>query len=248
MYSEAKRTNNTVSICMATFNGAKFIRKLLESVIIQLNEGDEIVISDDGSNDETLAIISSFMDTRIKVYRNDLKSGPVNNFENAIRKATGDIIFLCDQDDVWNSEKVQKHVLMHNDFDLVVSDAVVIDEDQQVLFPSFFIERGSGKGLFHNLRRNSYIGCCMSFKRKVAASSLPFPSDIHMHDWWIGLVAEVTGSVYFLNEPLMSYVRHSENTSGTLVKGLPFGTQLKNRAILLKNILKFWLFRNDRNK
>lgn len=76
----------------------------------------------------------------------------------------------------------------------------------------------------------------MSFNRKVLLKALPFPKDIHMHDWWIGLVAELIGSVYFLKEPMMYYVRHDNNASDTLVKTLPFHEQLSNRLILAKNL------------
>lgn len=241
------QTNARVSVCLATYNGGKHIKQQLETILSQLSPLDEVIVSDDGSTDQTISLVKAFNDNRIKIYDNDHVKGPVGNFENAITKAQGDIIFLSDQDDVWFSNKVAKHKEAHANFDLVVSDAVVIDEDKQVLFQSFFEERKSKKGLLYNLKRNSYIGCCMSFKQNIVRTSLPFPQDIHMHDWWIGLVAEVTGSVYFLNEPLMFYVRHSENASGTLIKGLPFIEQLKNRAFLFKNVLKLLIFKHGRN-
>jgi len=236
MYLEKKKDNLIVSVCLATYNGAKCIRAQLQSVIIQLGEFDEIIISDDRSTDATIDIINSFEDSRIKVVTNSNPSGPVGNFQNAMKHAIGDIIFLCDQDDIWKNDKIAKHVLTHESYDLVISNAIVIDEDEKILFPSFFEARGSKKGLYSNLLRNSYIGCCMSFNRKILQASLPFPKGIHMHDWWIGLVAELKGTIKFLDEPLMFYIRHDNNASGTLIKTLSFYEQLKNRLIMMKSI------------
>ena len=237
MCLEKNRINPRVSICLATYNGAKCIEAQLRSVISQLSELDEIVVSDDSSTDNTLGIIASFKDTRIKIFTNECDSGPVGNFENAISHASGDIIFLCDQDDIWNANKINRHLEMHVNHDLVISNAVVVDENHNVLFPSFFEARGSKQGLFTNLLRNSYIGCCMSFNRSVLEASLPFPRGIHMHDWWIGLVAEVKGKICFLKEPLMFYIRHDSNASDTLIKTLPFKEQLKNRAVLVRRLI-----------
>lgn len=223
----------SVSICIATYNGANSIRQQIETILPQLLDQDEIIISDDHSKDKTVEILESFNDSRIKIFTNKKKSGPVGNFENSISLAGGEIIFLCDQDDLWFENKVESHLKYHKSHDLVVSDAVVIDQEKKILFSSFFKQRGSKKGLISNLIRNSYIGCCMSFTRKLAEKSLPFPGNIHMHDWWIGIVAELYGKIYFLNEPLMYYIRHSENASDTLIKTLPVVTQIKNRMQLI---------------
>jgi glycosyltransferase involved in cell wall biosynthesis len=226
---------------MAVYNGSKFIKEQIISVICQLKEGDELIISDDGSTDETLSILHSFEDTRIKVHKNNGKKGPVGNFENAINHASGDVIFLCDQDDIWFPEKIERHLQQHVNYDLVVSDAIVTDENGNVIFKSFFNARKSRKGLLYNLFRNSYIGCCMSFKKCVLKQALPFPHHIHMHDWWIGLVAEIKGSIFFLNQPMMYYIRHSNNASDTLVRTLPITKQLSNRFLLIINLVKLVL-------
>jgi glycosyltransferase involved in cell wall biosynthesis len=231
------QTNPRISVCLATYNGGKYIKQQLDTILSQLGPLDEVIISDDGSKDQTITIVNAFNDDRISIFHNDTYTkGPVGNFENAISKAQGDIIFLSDQDDIWLPNKVARHLEAHAKFDLVVSNAIVTDENQNVLFQSFFKVRGSRKGMIKNLFRNSYIGCCMSFKKEIATASMPFPADIHMHDWWIGLVAELKGSICFVEEPLMYYIRHSENASDTLVKTLPVLKQMKNRLILLKNI------------
>jgi len=221
------------SVCMATFNGEKYIHNQLKSILDQLQAFDEVIISDDGSTDDTIGIIKSFSDVRIKIFFNENKKGPVGNFENAILQASGDYIFLADQDDVWFDGKIDKHLLLHKSYDLVVSDAVVVNEDQEILFDSFFKARGSKAGLFKNLVRNSFLGCCMSFNREIANYSLPFPSGIHMHDWWIGLVAELKGRVIFCDDKLMSYVRHDNNASPTLGNsGYSALKRMKNRLTL----------------
>ena len=104
-----------ISVCIATYNGEKYIKEQLESIIHQLGEYDEIIISDDGSNDKTIQIIENFKDTRIKIfnhspnrktkYKFDLTT---RNIENALSKAKGDFIFLADQDDIWIKNKVEK--------------------------------------------------------------------------------------------------------------------------------------------
>jgi len=222
-----------VSVCIATYNGDLFIQKQLKSIIKQLNKEDEIIISDDGSTDRTIELITAFNDDRIKIFENKNSQGPIGNFENALRKASGDIIFLADQDDEWMADKINKHLLHHQSADLVISNAIVKDERNNIIFESFFLERNSKPGFWNNVLRNSYIGCCMSFNKKILEQALPFPKGIHMHDWWIGLVAELTGKTFFFDEPLIYYVRHDNNASGTLIKSLPFKLQLKNRIRLL---------------
>jgi hypothetical protein len=100
-----------------------------------------------------------------------------------------------------------KHLQNH---DLVLSDAYVVDENLQPLYNSFFDLNHSRKGLLKNFYKNSYLGCCMAFNRNILKKSLPFPRDINMHDWWIGMIAELHGSVYLSDECLILYRRHGE--------------------------------------
>ena len=97
-----------ISVCMACYNGEKFIQEQVDSIICQLGLDDELIISDDGSNDRTLDILFSYEDSRIKILHNRACHGFVGNFENALSHAKGDYIFLSDQDDIWKKEKVQK--------------------------------------------------------------------------------------------------------------------------------------------
>ncbi|MBK0381145.1 glycosyltransferase family 2 protein [Mucilaginibacter segetis] len=226
------------SVCMATYNGEAYIKQQVESILIQLSPTDELIISDDGSTDDTLQLLHSFNDKRIKIFPNNRHKGPVGNFENALMKASGDIIFLADQDDKWKADKVSTHLFLHKNNDLVISDAVVVDQDGKTVFNSFFEERGSKPGFINNIKRNSYIGCCMSFNRRILNLALPFPSYIHMHDWWIGLIAEIKGKPYFCTDKLMYYVRHQNNASPTLgYSGYSAFKRMKNRFQLLVGLL-----------
>ncbi|EXY58193.1 glycosyltransferase, partial [Bacteroides fragilis] len=95
-----------ISVCIATYNGEKFIVEQLKTILSQLTDFDEIIISDDHSSDCTLSLIRSFRDPRIKIYLNENDKGYTSNFENALKKATGEIIFIADQDDIWKKDKV----------------------------------------------------------------------------------------------------------------------------------------------
>jgi len=234
---------NKISVCMATYNGETHIYQQVKSILAQLTPGDELIISDDGSHDQTIFILESLKDDRIKVFKNIKSKGPVGNFENALSKASGEVIFLADQDDVWFNNKIQTHLELHTKYDLVISDANVINEFGELIYNSFFEERGSKAGLINNLIKNSYIGCCMSFNQKILNYALPFPAYIHMHDWWIGLIGELKGNTVFCNSKLMNYVRHQNNASPTLSKsGYSQLKRMKNRLQLLYGLV-FILFK-----
>lgn len=201
------------SICMATYNGEKYIYAQLDSILKQLSENDEVIISDDSSTDRTGDIIKMFKDRRIKLYEDNHFYSPIFNLENALKKASGDIIFLSDQDDIWLDNKVEVMTKLLQLYDLVVSDCTLIDENETVLNDSFFKLRGAGPGIIHNIYKNSYIGCCMAFNSKLLIKALPFPRNIAMHDMWIGTIGELFGKTCFCEEKLVKYRRHGENAS-----------------------------------
>jgi glycosyltransferase involved in cell wall biosynthesis len=203
-----------ISIALATYNGEKYIKEQLQSILLQLTAEDEIIISDDSSTDKTLEIISGFCSEQIHIYKNP-KKGVISNFENAISHATGDIIILCDQDDVWCPEKVVtiKKYFSKSDVKLIVSDAYITDESLNVKGSSFFELMNSGPGFIKNFLKNTYIGCCMAFRCEMKELILPFPDRIPMHDSWIGLLSELKGKVLFIPEKLIYYRRHDANAS-----------------------------------
>ncbi|KAF0220656.1 MAG: glycosyl transferase family [Geobacteraceae bacterium] len=204
-----------ISVCIASCNGEKYIARQLESILSQELPVAEIIISDDSSTDRTVDIIRLYNDARIKLLENNKFHSPIFNFENALIHASGEVIFLSDQDDIWmpNKVRVMKECLKH--YDLVVSDASLIDADDSVIESSFFKLRNSGPGFVKNIYKNTYLGCCMAFNRNILEKSLPFPPDVPMHDMWLGMIAEIYGRTYFCKEKLVHYRRHSSNASPT---------------------------------
>jgi glycosyltransferase involved in cell wall biosynthesis len=203
---------------MASYNGAKYIREQVASILPQLGSSDELIVSDDGSTDGTLDILQAFGDARIKILRHERKPGshhfyPVTqNFENALRHAQGDFIFLADQDDVWLPHKVQTMLPYLQEDALVLSDAWVVDES---LHQTGKLSHAMPyrKGYLRNLWRCTTQGCVCAFTRKVNQAILPFPDTIIVHDFWIRLIAELKFKVKFIPEQLMLYRRHEATVS-----------------------------------
>ena len=201
-----------ITVCLATHNGEKYILEQLNSILLQLGEFDEIIISDDNSSDNTLSIINQIIDPRIIIYKNNF-CNLIKNFEFLITKASGDIIFLSDQDDIWDSEKVEKHILKHNlssSSKLVISNISLIDSNGQNINKTFYKKKFSSS-LFSNLIKNNFIGCSISFNKEIKKLILPFPENIPMHDWWIGLICCFYNKVIFINENLVYYRLHENN-------------------------------------
>jgi len=229
-----------ISVCIASYNGEKYIKEQLSSILEELSQYDEIVISDDGSVDDTLAIIHSFNDSRIRLIENSNRQGIVSNFENALKNARGEYIFLSDQDDVWIAGKIEKFMLQfQKGYRLILSDAIVVNETLEEIHDSYFSIVESRSGFRRNMIRNSYLGCCMAFHRDVLLVALPFPSGIIMHDIWIGLVGEIVSNPIFIEDKLIQYRRHGLNSSPSAEKSdnsLYF--KLKYRCFLLFDLVR----------
>ena len=200
-----------VSVVMAVYNGEKYLKEQLDSIVSQLNCEDELIVSLDPSLDRSKEIILQFKNIK-------LVEGPglgvTKNFENGLKYATNDYVFLADQDDVWMKDKVKKVVdFFETDTMIVMHDAIVVDENKSELEPSFFEKRNVRLGIKENLLKNSYIGCCMCLRKEVIEKALPFPDKLPMHDQYLGLVGELMGKNKLYKEPLILYRRHSENVS-----------------------------------
>lgn len=227
-----------ISVAMATYNGEKYIKEQLDSILEQLSSDDELIISDDGSTDKTLDIINSYSSPLIKIYKGPRK-GVIKNFENAIEKCSNEIIFLSDQDDIWQPNKVEEITTYFNnnkDCILIVHDNVMINENKKVINESFFNFRKVKNGLFSNIIKNSFIGCCMAFRSELKNKILPIPASMPMHDQWIGLIAILNGRVDFINKKLILYRRHESNTSS--FKRNSIFIMFKNRVNLVRNLIK----------
>ena len=233
-----------VSVCIATYNGEKYIKDQLLSILCQIDNYDEIIVSDDSSTDETLNIIRSINDNRIRILDNNKYQSPIYNFENAIKHANGDYIFLSDQDDVWLPDRIKLMKTYLDNYCLVISDCKIVDSLLNVTNESFFKLCNSGKGFWKNLIKNSYIGCCMAFKKDLLKYVLPFPKNLPMHDIWIGLLAELNGDVLFIDTPLLLYRRHGTNASSSGEESkYSLYYKVEYRLLLLLDILKRQYFR-----
>lgn len=258
-----------ISVCMATYNGARFVKEQLESILSQLPEETseaEVVVSDDGSSDDTLKIIRQLNDPRVRILdsyeRSDEHLGPVYNFERALKAARGDLIFLSDQDDIWMKGKVQNVVETvterasnGNSAVLVVHNSLFIDASGNDCGKKMWDARPFKRGPLRNWIKNSYTGCCMAFSRPVLDAVLPFPKNLPMHDQWIGLMTELlfgSDCVIALDSPLIQYRLHENNATHLL--GAAGGDQknVKRNANMLKrlkwrfNLLKSLLQRRSR--
>lgn len=229
-----------ISVCMATYNGEKYIREQIDSILVQLGPNDELIISDDGSSDATLSIIGAYNDARIKLLRNIGKHGVNGNFEHALKHAQGDYIFLSDQDDVWLPGKVSACVQALQSADLIVHDCCVTDSNLHILHPSFFAMRGSAPGFWKNWFKNSFVGCCMAFRKEILTYILPIPTGMTaLHDCWIGLLAEAKGKTAFLPFSGIRFRRHEQNTSRTASESkFSLSSRIGYRIGLLRSVLK----------
>ena len=202
-----------VSVAMAAYNGEKYIKKQLESILCQLKEDDEIIISLDPSKDSTQKVIESMKDQRIKIFQGP-KKGVKKNFENALSHCQNEIIFLADQDDIWLEGKVE-HVLSAFDqgASVVMHDARIVDNENHTICASFFEMKNVKTGIIHNLIKNGYMGCCMAFRKDLLQYVLPIPEYIYMHDQWIGMVGDKIGKNVLIDQPYLLYRRHGKNVS-----------------------------------
>lgn len=225
-----------VSVAMTTCNGEMFLREQLASILSQLTAEDEIVISDDGSKDGTRDIIREFTSGNVSV---SLLSGPCAgvkaNVDHCLRHCRGEYIFLADQDDIWAPGKVEEvlRCFQTRKASLVVHDALVFTKDRNApVMDSFFAFRRSRAGILKNLWKNSYIGCCMAFRRELVSRALPIPASIEMHDQWLGIINDFYfKKSCFLDKPLLYYRRHGTNHSQLGHYGL--AKMLRNRIVFL---------------
>lgn len=238
-----------ISVCIATFNGEKYIQQQMASILSQIGEGDEVIVSDDGSTDKTLDILQAFEDKRIRVLQGPGRQSPIWNFEYALKHAAGEFIFLADQDDVWQEGKVERMMKALQEHACVVSDNLTTDSQLRPVAPSFYTINKTRTGKWYNLLVvNGYLGCCMAFRREVLEMAIPFPADTPMHDIWIGNVAAFFYDVHFIPDKLILFRRHENTASPTARKSrFPFWQRISFRLAVIKNLLRL-LHSNKRNQ
>jgi glycosyltransferase involved in cell wall biosynthesis len=205
-----------VSIAMATYNGARYIREQLDSFSIQTRLPDELVVCDDCSTDETIQIVNNFKKHspfNIKVLSNENQLGHTKNFEKAILHCAGDIIFISDQDDVWHKEKIEEHIKLYNENKshlMIVNNMEIVNDNLKnecITLFDFIKSKGHGE--------ESYIfGCGVSIKRDFKQISLPFPDVVRGkfgHDTWLVGFANALKVNHIHYKSLQLYRRHDSN-------------------------------------
>jgi glycosyltransferase involved in cell wall biosynthesis len=214
-------TEPRISACMAAYNGGGFVEAQLHSILSQLKPWDEVVIVDDGSTDDTLQRVESVGDTRIRLLKHEKNAGVVSTFEDALRSATGGVLFLCDDDDLWAPVKVRRFLDVFErrpEVGIVLSRVSMIDEMGQPMPDSRINRRGRFlPGFWRNLFMNHYQGSAMAIRASLLGRVLPFPAQkSFLHDAWIGTRNDLMGGeVAFLDEDLLYYRRHGNNASRT---------------------------------
>lgn len=201
----------TVSIAMAAYNGEKYIAEQIESILPQLKALDELVISINPSSDRTEEIVREYQsnDSRVKISICD-KQGVLANFENAIRNCKNEIIFLSDQDDIWANNKVEKQLKVLNDSSVggVCHGCKYIDAEGNLTVEQPIVGFDRKIKFWEIIKKNPVQGSTLAFRRELTKYFIPFPSDIPMHDSWMGLWICKKSRLVFLNEPLLLYRQH----------------------------------------
>ena len=222
--------SSTISIALAAYNGAEYITTQLKSLLDQQRQVAEIIISDDTPDDSTLAAINPFLsDTRVVYLKNHGIKGTAGNFENALRHCSGDYIFLCDQDDLWLPDKVEKLARLLDEkpeVDAVFCNSHIVDENLSFLpdeptlfdlrnFPAEAVDKVNRSGalpLF--LQHITASAHNIAIRRKWLEKLLPFPELAPFYpDTWLGLAIAAAGKWYVLDECLTLYRLHSSNQS-----------------------------------
>lgn len=221
------------SIAMTTYNGEKFIERQIDSILSQMKD-DELVISDDGSTDNTLEILRKYatIDGRIKITYGP-KSGVVKNFEHAIKNCKGEIIFIADQDDEWFPNKLEiiseEFKQLSDNVKLIMHNGISTNHKGELIIQSYLMKHG----VIRNIFRSCYYGHRMAFRKDLAELCIPFPDSCPAYDQFIGVISEINKSSYFINDMLTNHIIHDANVS----RSLSFIKKVNHRILLLRSIL-----------
>jgi glycosyltransferase involved in cell wall biosynthesis len=244
--------NVKVSVILIAYNGQSYIREQISSIIKQLKIDDELIISDDSSNDNTPDIIQSFDDPRIIFTQNSKRLGIVKNFEKAAMLAQGDIVFFSDQDDIWLTSKVETSLNYLQKYDLVVSNCLVWDYPNDKIVGNYFDMFPSKRRLIEAFfMTGNFLGCCIACRREVLEFALPFPSTVEGHDTWIGLVAQMFFTIHHIPTPFVLYRRHATNSSFMAPSPRPISakilTRLKTWCAMPTIFYRYYFKKNFKN-
>lgn len=205
-----------ISVVMATFNGERYLRQQLDSILLQTVSPKEIIIVDDGSTDTTLAILKEYAtDDRFRLLVNDYNVGYIRSFEKGMLQATCPYIALSDQDDIWLPHKLETLASNIEDHIAVYSDSMLVDKNGMSLNKKM-------SDLKNQLTYNNCLmytigawapGHAMLFRKALVDQCKPFPALV-THDFWLGFVASCNGGIFYVNEVLVHYRQHASNAIG----------------------------------
>lgn len=235
-----------ISVALCTYNGEKYLKEQIDSILQQTHAVDEIVVCDDGSSDKTISILqeySSLYPSIFKIHKNEVNLRSVKNFEKAITLCTGEIIFLSDQDDVWERNKVEimvEYFNNHSDIHAIFTNGTIIDENNKPIktytvwdAPKFIEEKGNKVNHYKILTHlgNYATGASMAFKKELKERILPFPiiENFH-HDEWIALVAAKKNALGYINTKLFAYRCHQNQQVG----GIFYSKDENGKAAILR--------------
>lgn len=211
-----------LSVCMAVFNGEKYLKAQIDSILLQIGENDEFVICDDCSTDSSVAILLEYNDNRIVLYENESRLGHVQNFAQAISRARGRYIVLADQDDIWTAGRLE--VLLTALINcsaprpLVIGDFIEFCDEGNYLDSEMNSKKlantsGGRLSMFLDILggRSKFYGCCFAFDRALIKYILPISRYTEAHDMWIALVASLVGSVISVDNVVLHRRIHRHN-------------------------------------
>jgi glycosyltransferase involved in cell wall biosynthesis len=208
----------SVSVCIATYNGEKYIAEQLDSILTQIGSDDEVIIVDDNSNDNTLKVINSIGDSRIKIHQLQENIGHVKAFEVALSIAEKNIIFLSDQDDIWVSDKYQRVLAEFDAKDnpvLVVHGLSTINSVGELILSNWLTFDTSISAGFNLLAKEvikpSVFGSAAAFRSSLLELMLPFPKLLYAHDHWLVICASMTNSTKFMSGNYVKRRIHENN-------------------------------------
>lgn len=213
-------TTTRLSVCMATYDGSRFVVAQVRSILDQLGEHDELVVVDDASTDDTVALVRGLGDPRIRVVESVSNAGHVRAFERAMSLASGRYLMLADQDDLWPEGRVERMLGA-----LRTSAFVAGNHSGAAAGPARLTTTmdanpwGNVVGLA--LGRREYFGCAMGMTRRFLDVALPFPAGVQAHDHWLAIAANVGGSAAHLDEVVVVRTVHESNLTPRHRRGLP---------------------------
>lgn len=241
----------TISIALATYNGAQYLQEQLDSFVKQTRQPDELVVCDDNSKDNTVEILKTFSKNapfHVHIYQNETRLGYIKNFDHALSLCSGDIVFLSDQDDAWFPNKLEEieEVLSRSpEAMLIINDQIITDIN---LTPTNYTILGNIQALGLEQSWHS-AGGCMAIRRPFLNILLPIPSSAHGHDGWISTLANALSVCHIYKKPLQLYRRHEVNTSQSIasrpIKMSPWDMLHRYE---LRNVTKGWERQINLNK